>query len=142
MTESPETPSEQKLEPISSLTPVRVAHVVADLLEDKKVENLVVLDISASTTRIADFMVIATGTSGRQVKAVAEDLSKHIKARGDLPRSITGADLAWWVCVDLGDVVVHLMQEEARVHYDLEALWADAEVVRRGVSADELDPEA
>ena len=125
--------------PLSFPTPSALAHGVADLLQEKKGQELSVLDVSESTTRIADYMILCTGLNARQVAALAEDVVKLAKRAGRIALSVAGTDHNIWVCIDLGDVVVHVMQPEARAHYDLDALWADARVVRRGVEGEDGD---
>ncbi|MAG58182.1 MAG: ribosome silencing factor [Planctomycetes bacterium] len=121
------------------LTTAQIAHKAADLILDKKGQDLVVLDISAMTSSsLADYLVIATGANKRQVQAIAEELDKQMKHAGVRRLSVTGRDYGWWVLVDLGDVLVHVMQEDARRFYDLESLWADAPIVRR---VDGMSPE-
>lgn len=116
----------------AAMTPAQTAHKVGDIVIDKKGTDLVVLDVEESSG-FADYMVIATGGNRRQVQAMAEEIRKVLKECGKSPLSVTGTERGWWVLLDYGDVLVHLMQEDARRYYDLEALWADATVVRRGV---------
>jgi len=115
-----------------SLSTAQVAHKIADIILEKKGLELRVLDISECSD-IGDFMVIATGANKRQVQAMAEDIAKELKSVGRIPIGVNGKEVGWWILMDFGDVIVHLMQEDARRYYDLEALWADAPVVRRGV---------
>jgi len=115
-----------------ALTITQVAHKIADIILDKKGHDLRVLDIRECSD-IGDYMVIASGANKRQVQAMASEISKDLKVFGLLPLGVNGKDHGWWVLMDYGDVLVHLMQDDARRYYDLEALWADAPVVRRGV---------
>ncbi len=114
------------------LTPAQIAHRIADLILDKKGTELLVLDI-ADCSDIADYMILACGTNKRQVQAMTAEISKEMKKEGCHAIGVSGKDHGWWVLMDFGDVLVHLMQEDARRYYDIEALWADAQVVRRGV---------
>jgi ribosome-associated protein len=91
-------------------------------LDDMKARDVRVLDVSRLTS-ITDYMVIASGTSRRHVQSIAERLVERAKAAGHPPVGIEGADAAEWVLVDLGDVVVHVMQPETREFYKLENLW-------------------
>jgi ribosome-associated protein len=118
-------------EKTEKLTPAQIAHKAADIILDKKGKDLVVLDISGTSSNLADYMVIGTGTNRRQVQAMAEAINIDMKAVGVRRLSITGKDFGWWVLLDLGDVVVHVMQDDARRYYDIETLWGDAPVVRR-----------
>lgn len=98
-------------------------HVVA-VLEDGKGRNIVCLNVMAFTD-ITDFMVIVSGTSNRHVKALVDQVAESCKAGGCLPRGIEGRETHEWVLIDLGDVLVHVMQVETRSFYDLERLWSD-----------------
>jgi ribosome-associated protein len=115
-------------------TPTLIANLAADIVIEKKGEELLVLDVSRCTD-LADYMVIASGTNKRQVQAMAEEIRKRVKARGLIPLNVSGTENGWWVLIDCGSVLVHLMQPEARRFYNLESLWADGLVVRRGIDA-------
>jgi ribosome-associated protein len=78
---------------------------------------------------ITDYFVLVTGTNPRHVKAMTEEIRKTIKDEHQLIASIEGADVGWWVLLDIGPVVVHLFQETARSYYELDELWADADKV-------------
>lgn len=112
-------------------TPVQAAHLVADVILEKKGEDLVVLDTSRTLGHLADFIVVATARNPRQVQAIAEEIMVRLKAAGVRRLSETGRGYGYWVLLDFGDVVVHVMQPEARRFYDLDALYADAPAVRR-----------
>ena len=109
-------------------SPERLRDLAVAALEDVKGQNLVVLDVRGRTS-ITDFMVLATGNSRRQVKALAESVVEAAREAGYRPLGVEGADVAEWVLVDLGDVVVHVMQPQVREFYRLENVWAmdDAE---------------
>lgn len=99
-------------------------NVVNDLA-DLKAVNISTLDVH-SLTSIADYMVIATGNSSRHVKSIAEHLIAEMKARDLCPNMQHDADDEW-VLVDIGDVIVHIMQPRVRDYYNLEKLWAPEE---------------
>ncbi|MGQ9888321.1 MAG: ribosome silencing factor [Aggregatilineales bacterium] len=102
---------------------------MVDIVEDKKAENIVLLDLRPDTV-IADFFVICTGTSDRQLKALAEYVDEGVKARfGLLPYSREGTAESGWVLLDYGTVVVHLFMADKRRYYDLEGLWRKAHVL-------------
>ncbi|UCG72638.1 MAG: ribosome silencing factor [Chromatiales bacterium] len=92
------------------------------VLDDMKARDIRVLDVSGMTP-ITDYMVIASGTSRRHVKSIAERLVERAKADGHPPIGVEGTDAAEWVLVDLQDVVVHVMQTQVRDFYKLEKLW-------------------
>lgn len=93
-----------------------------DVLDDMKAREVRVLDVSGITS-ITDYMVIASGTSRRHVKSIAERLVERAKAEGHTPIGVEGTEASEWVLVDLQDVVVHVMQPEVRDFYKLEKLW-------------------
>lgn len=101
--------------------------LVESVLDDDKADNVVVVDLSGKTD-IADFMVIASGTSKRQIGTMAEHLQERIKASGVRSVSVEGAVQCDWVVVDAGAVLVHLFRPEIRTFYDLEKLWASPAV--------------
>ncbi len=91
-------------------------------LDDDKAEDVVVIDL-AGKTAIADHMVIASGTSQRQVGAMAEHLREKIKGSGVKPVAVEGAAQCDWVLIDAGDIIIHLFRPEVRAFYQLERLW-------------------
>ena len=98
-------------------------HVVA-ALEDLKGVNIVTLDV-ATLTPMTDYMVLVTGTSNRHVKALVDTANESSKALGIQPLGIEGRESYDWVLIDLADVIVHVMNEEARSFYELERLWSN-----------------
>ncbi len=94
-----------------------------EAIESLKGLEIVVLDVSEKTS-IADFLVIATGTSGRHVKSIANEVLVKAKEAGYEALGCEGEDSANWVLVDLGDVIVHVLQKESRDFYELEKLWS------------------
>ena len=81
-------------------------------------------------TALFDYHVIATGTSGRQLRAVAEEIEKALKTEfGETKLSLAGKDDGHWIILDFGTIVVHLFDEETRAFYSLENLWAEAQKV-------------
>jgi len=103
-----------------------LARKMANLLSDKKAVDVVLLDVRGMTS-YADYFVVASGESDRQVSAMAEHvLSTLKKNEGMSPIGHEGMETGQWVLLDFGEVVAHLFFTEARSHYDLEGLWADA----------------
>lgn len=92
---------------------------------DKKAVGLEILDI-AGRVDYADFLVLMTGRSDRQVMALSQGIEDALRSRGKRALSIEGLPHANWVVMDFGDVVVHVFQEQARSAYDLDGLWMDA----------------
>jgi ribosome-associated protein len=97
--------------------------LVIDSREEVKGSDIVVLNV-ASSTSVTDFMMIASGTSSRHVASLANNVIVKVKEQGVKPLGIEGQG-SEWVLVDLGDIVVHVMQPATREHYDLERLWSD-----------------
>lgn len=97
--------------------------LVRSVLEDAKGEDIQDIDLRDRSS-FADFMVVASGTSTRQVKAMADRVVQRAKAAGITPLGIEGDREAEWVLVDLANVVVHLMLPQTRAHYNLEKLWS------------------
>jgi ribosome-associated protein len=87
-------------------------------------------------------MVICTARNARQAQAIATHLGERLKAAGLRRLSVAGLEVGSWIVLDYGDLFIHVMLEDVRRFYDLEALWADAEVVRRvaGDHAPERSP--
>ena len=97
-------------------------NAVKDALESLKAQNIVTLPIGDIST-IADAMIIATGSSTTHVKAIADEVIEHSKAAGYQPIGVEGKEVAEWVLVDLGDIIVHIMLPATREFYNVERLW-------------------
>lgn len=95
---------------------------VIDKIEDLKARDIVDLDV-AEKSSITETMLICSGNSKRHVISIAENVVVEAKKAGSAPLSIEGRETGDWVLVDLGDVVLHVMQDEARDFYQLEKLW-------------------
>mgnify|MGYP001464624793 len=95
---------------------------IVEELDDAKAANILELDIR-SLTQIADWMVVATGTSSRHVLALAERLRAAGARHGLKPSGVEGESDGEWVLLDFGDLIVHLMLSATREFYDLEGLW-------------------
>lgn len=106
----------------------KLAKIAVNALEDLKGQDIKVLDVQALTT-VTDTMIVCTGTSNRHVKALAQNVAEDAKKAGFRPMGMEGADAGEWVLVDLGGVVVHVMQLQARAFYALEKLWSTPEPV-------------
>lgn len=98
------------------------------VLDERKAEQIVCLDVHELTT-ITDWMIIATGTSARHTKAVAEYLVQEAKNLGQQPTGVEGLQSGEWVLVDLDGVIVHIMLADTRRLYDLERLWRQTPAV-------------
>lgn len=96
--------------------------IVRKALEDLKAEDVVELDVTDKTS-ITDYIFVATGTSNRHVKSIANNVVTDSKHAGLLPLGVEGEKEGEWVLVDMGDVIVHVMQASVREFYDIESLW-------------------
>jgi ribosome-associated protein len=95
---------------------------VIDKVEDMKGRDLIDLNVSGKST-VTDTMLVCSGNSKRHVVSIAQNVAVEAKNVGSPPMSIEGVDTGEWVLVDFGDVVLHVMQDEARDFYQLEKLW-------------------
>jgi ribosome-associated protein len=100
----------------------KLQKIVVSALEDIKGKDIEVIN-TAKLTSMFDRIVIATGDSNRQVKALAGNVSEKVKEAGGEVLSTEGEETGDWVLVDLGDIVVHVMQPMVRQYYNLEELW-------------------
>jgi len=101
---------------------------IVEAARERKADDVVGLDVREISS-FADTFIIATGTSDRHVRSVADSIEAALKAHGEPPMGIEGHDEGRWVLVDCGDTIVHIFQSEIREHYDLERLWSDAPVL-------------
>jgi ribosome-associated protein len=111
--------------PENRLRSLRAACQAARTAEDLRGKDTLVLDLT-EVTPIVDYFVITTGSSGRQMRSVAEEIERIMRSQGSRARGIEGRTDANWILHDFGDIVLHVFSPEARKLYDLEHLWADA----------------
>lgn len=97
--------------------------LIKTALADIKAQDVIALDVR-NMTSIADHIVIASGTSSRHVKSIADRVIEQVKEAGARPLGIEGDAMSDWVLVDIGDVVLHVMTPATRQFYDLERLWS------------------
>ena len=102
--------------------------MIVKTLDSKKAEDIQVIGIT-NLTIIADYFVIANGTSTTQVKALADEVEFQLSQRGEEPRGVEGLRTANWIVLDFSDIVVHVFLRDTRAEYQLERLWADGEQV-------------
>lgn len=100
------------------------ALMAVNALEDKKAEDIRIIDISDIST-IADYFIIAGGTNKSQIQAMADNVSEILGRAGINMRQIEGYQNANWVLMDFQDVVIHIFDQENRLFYDLERIWRD-----------------
>ncbi|WP_062267440.1 ribosome silencing factor [Endozoicomonas arenosclerae] len=104
----------------------QLKQLVIDAIEEMKGNDISCLDVSELTS-VTDYMIIASGTSNRHVKSVADNVIDKCKKSGVRPLGTEGQEKSDWVLVDLGDVVIHVMLPATRAFYDLERLWEPSE---------------
>ena len=110
---------------VSILDSLALARYIVDVIEDKKGEDITLLDLRPDAI-IADFLVIANGNSDRQLGALQNYVRESVKIDHNmLPYSVDGTTQSGWVLMDYGDVVVHLFMEEERDYYDIEGMWRE-----------------
>ena len=107
------------------LDTLELARFIVDLIEERKGEHIVLLDLRPDAI-IADFFILANGTSDRQLRALSEYIREGVKEKdgGRIPLSQEGTAESGWLLLDYGAVVVHLFTEEKREYYDLHGLWS------------------
>jgi ribosome-associated protein len=110
---------------MSALDRLAKVTLIVEAAQERKVDDVVGLDVREISS-FADTFIIATGTSDRHVRSVADSIEAALKAHGEPPMGIEGYDEGRWVLIDCGDTIVHIFQQEIRDHYDLERLWSDA----------------
>jgi len=113
----------------------QLKNTVVEALEDLKAQDLAALPVRHLTS-LTDYMVIATGTSNRHVRSLADEVREKVKAAGGEVIGVEGEQTGEWVLIDLGDVVVHVMQAQVRDYYNIDELWGgDASRVARQLRA-------
>lgn len=107
-----------------------MARAIVDILEDKKAEDIVLMDIQEVTT-IADYFVICSGTSNRMLDALADAVREKMREEHHIKGRVEGLPQNGWMLADYGDVVVHIFSEDQREYYRLEELWSGGKTLLR-----------
>jgi len=115
---------------MSRLSSKELMNVIVDALEDKKAMDIVTLDLNPISL-VTDYFIICHGNSDRQVQALADAVVESVEKAGERVRGLEGLETSRWILIDIGDVVVHVFHRDDREYYNLERLWADAQVVER-----------
>ncbi len=118
----------------SVLDPESLRQRVLVALDDIKAKDVREIDVRGKTS-VTDFMIVASGTSSRHVKSIADEVIRQLKGQGAPPLGVEGEREGEWVLVDLGDVVVHVMLPRVREFYGLERLWSVAEEARQSAAS-------
>lgn len=111
-----------------------LVEIVKNTLDDNKGRDVKVIDVRGKTS-VTDYMILATGTSERHLKALSDYILEAVKKRDVTPLGVEGQQTGQWVLVDLGDVVVHVMSAQTREFYQLEKLWDTVYSSRSAASA-------
>ena len=117
---------------VLSLEEMKLA--VVDALEDIKAFDITVMDVRRMTA-VTSYMVVASGNSTRQCKAIADNVREKLKEKGIEARGVEGEKEGEWVLVDLGDIVVHVMVPTTRAYYNIEQLWTESQTRRTAAAA-------
>lgn len=98
--------------------------IAINALEEKKAENIRVIDISKVSV-LADYFIIAEGKNRNQIQALTDSVEKNLGKAGAVPKQIEGYESANWILMDYADIIVHIFDNENRLFYDLERIWRD-----------------
>ena len=112
-----------------SLSPLEIAIACARMSDNKRFEDILVLNVSRQTT-IADYFVLATAHNKRQMSSLAAAIKQELKNWNVTYYAVEGKDSDFWILIDLGSCIVQLFSEEGREYYGLENLWIDADKVQ------------
>ena len=113
---------------MTNMTVEQMAKVVYDAIDDKLGQDISIINIG-KVSSLCDYFVIATASSTRQVKAIADNVQDVLTEEGIEPRAKEGYETQTWILLDYGNVMVHVFNEETRGFYNLEKLWKDAQYV-------------
>ena len=114
---------------MATITPRQLALLAAEVCDEKKAKEIIVLDVRKITT-ISDYFIVCSTSNERQARAIAEGMRMRMKELGRREMGVEGIEDARWVLQDFGDIVLHIFHESQREFYDIEGLWADAKQVR------------
>lgn len=106
----------------------KMAGIAIQALEDKKAEEIRVIDISQVSV-LADYFIIANGINISQIQALADEVEEKLGRAGYPLKQIEGYDHANWVLLDFGDIIIHIFDKENRLFYDLERIWRDGKTI-------------
>ncbi len=112
------------------LNTLELAHQIVNTIEEKKGEDILLLDIQELSS-IADYFIICTGTSERLLKTLADNILENVRKTENLKGRLEGASESGWIVIDLKDIVVHLFSPDKRNYYKLEELWSEGKTLLR-----------
>lgn len=119
-------------------TSLKMARIAINSLEDKKAENIQIIDISEISV-LGDLFIIANGKNRNQIQAMSDNIEEELGREGFEPKQIEGYNNANWVLLDYRDIIIHIFDTDTRSYYDLERIWRDGkridmEVIKNGLS--------
>lgn len=112
----------------------QMAKLAIEALEDKKAEDIRLIDISEISV-LGDYFLIASGTNRSQIQALADNVQEQLGRAGSHVKQVEGYETANWVLMDFGDIIVHVFDKENRLFYNLERIWRDGKTIEK----EELD---
>ena len=111
------------------MTSRELAKIAVKALDDKKGEDIKVIDISEVSV-LADYFIIAGGTNRSQIQAMADNVDEMLGKNGGMLKQIEGYDAGNWILLDFQDVIIHIFDKENRLFYDLERIWRDGKEIK------------
>lgn len=109
---------------------LNMAKLAIDALEDKKAEDIKIIDISEVSV-LADYFIIAGGNNHSQIQALSNNVEEKLGRAGYPVKQIEGYDTANWILMDFGDIIIHIFDKENRLLYDLERIWRDGKIMEK-----------
>ena len=110
------------------MTSKELAKIAVNALDDKKGEDITIIDISEISV-LADYFIIAGGSNRSQIQAMADNVDECVSKNGGTLKQIEGYDAGNWVLLDFQDIIVHIFDKENRLFYDLERIWRDGKII-------------
>lgn len=107
---------------------LNMAKLAIDALEDKKAEDIKIIDISEVSV-LADYFIIAGGNNHSQIQALCNNVEEKLGRAGYPVKQVEGYDTANWILMDFGDIIIHIFDKENRLLYDLERIWRDGKLI-------------
>lgn len=109
---------------------INMTKLAIDALEDKKAEDIKIIDISEVSV-LADYFIIAGGNNHSQIQALCNNVEEKLGRAGHPIKQVEGYDTANWILMDFGDVIIHIFDKENRLLYDLERIWRDGKLINK-----------
>jgi len=114
------------------MTSKEMTKLAINALEDKKAEDIRIIDISEVSV-LADYFIIASGSNRSQVQALSDNVEETLGRAGNPVKQVEGYDTANWILLDFGDIIVHVFDNENRLFYDLERIWRDGKLIEKDI---------